>query len=59
MSGEAKKDLTTPEDRQDSILRKLKDLAAEKRHGQLECRIVVRDGKIQEIRHRDFEGVIR
>lgn len=59
MSGNSKKNLTTADDRQDIIFQQLKDLALEKRHGMLECKIVIRDGRIQEVRHRDFEGVIR
>lgn len=54
-----KKDLTLPDDRQDNIWRKLKLLASEKGHGRLRCEIVIRDGRICEVRHREFEGVIR
>ena len=53
-----KKELT-PEDRQDSIWARLKNVAAEKGHGRLKCEIVIRDGHICEVRHREFEGVIR
>lgn len=58
MSDDGKKNLTEAEDRQDSIWRKLKDLAANNGHGRLKCEIVIRDGPIQEIRHQPFEGVI-
>lgn len=54
-----KKPLTTLEDRQNNILRKLILLASDKRNGKLRCEILIRDGLIFEIRHREFENVIR
>jgi hypothetical protein len=54
-----KKPLTTLDDRQDTIFLKLKELAKEKGFGTLECKLVIREGRVCEVRHRDFEGVIR
>ena len=54
-----KNNLTTNEDRQDNIWRKLKMLASDKGHGKLRCEIIIKDGRIQEVRHREFEGIIR
>ena len=38
---------------------KLVKLAREKGYGELVARIIIHDGKIKEIRHKEFEGVIR
>lgn len=38
---------------------KLVELAREKGFGELVARIIIHDGKITEIRHREFEGIIR
>jgi hypothetical protein len=54
-----KKPLTTLDSRQDTILLKLKELALEKGFGKLKCEIVIREGRICEVRHQPFEGVIR
>jgi hypothetical protein len=54
-----KKPLTSPEIRHDTILCKLKLLAQEKQFGKLKCEIVIHAGYISEIRHSEFEGVIR
>ena len=49
----------TKDDKEYSIWLKLKALAREKQYGQFEAKIIVHDGKIVEIRHKDFEGIIR
>ena len=59
MSGNPKKNLTTAEDRQDIVIRKLKQLALERQNGIIECKILFREGLISEIRHREVETVIR
>jgi len=49
----------TNDDPEYRIWQKLIELAREKGYGELVARIIIHDGKIKEIRHREFEGVIR
>jgi len=58
MEDNSKKDLTNCK-KECTIWLKLVALAKEKKHGVFFSKIFVHDGKIREIRHRDFEGSIR
>ena len=58
MEEKSRKSLTN-DDKEYNIWLKLKALAREKQYGQLEAKIIIHNGKIVEVRHKDFEGVIR
>ena len=58
MDENQRKDLTNCE-KECTIWLKLKKLAKDKRYGTLDAKIIIHDGKVTEIRHKEFEGVIR
>ena len=59
MDAHEKKELTAADARQDNIFLKLKEFAKEHNYGTFQAEVKICDGRIVEIRHRDFVGVIR
>ena len=58
MDDNQRKDLTNCE-KECTIWLKLKKLAVDRQYGTLDAKIIIHGGKVTEIRHKDFEGVIR
>jgi hypothetical protein len=59
MHSNEKKELTSPEGRENNIFQQLKDVAREKQFGSLKCEILVHQGHIVEVKHQPFVSVIR
>ena len=59
MDAHEKKELTAADGRQDNIFLKLKVLAKEFDYGTFQAEVKVADGRIVEVRYREFIGVIR
>lgn len=59
MDAHEKKELTAADSRQDNVLSKLKVLAKELDYGTFQAEVKIADGRIVEVRYREFVGVIR
>lgn len=59
MCNSQKKVLTRAKVNPDIIWERLKAIAKDKQFGTLKCEVVIHAGRITEVRHQEFIGVIR